>query len=392
MSAKHFEVVVIGGGAIGAGLAHSLADRGVDTALFEADHLGAGSTVRSAGGIRQQFSDDRKTRLAMESRRLFDEYAAAAGDAFDVCETGYMFLAQTDAEADGFREDATHQRALGLDVDLLEPMACADRVPGLKTDDLVLGKYCPTDCVTDPGAVTRWLGERAASMGVRVSEDEPVIDVHTDGAGGDVTAVETPEATYGCDAVVDAAGVWAAHVAATVGVEIPITPARVQLAFTAEEPVPADAPFVVDIHERRYFRPADNGRTMFGGANVHDEAPVDPTNYDTEYDEAFVEQTVSFARKRLTVGDVSIEDGWAGLKGLTPDGDPLVGEVDAVPGFYLAAGCNGHGFMLAPALGRALARRLDTGEWGDIDLDPYDPDRFDGDDDGTEDAGFMGVS
>jgi sarcosine oxidase subunit beta len=386
MTDGHFDVGIVGGGAIGTSLAYALADRDVDTALFEADRLGSGSTVRAAGGIRQQFGNDRKTRLAMESRALFDEFAAASDDV-EVRENGYLFLAQTEAEAAGFEADAERQRDLGLDVSLLDPEACTRLVPDLVTDDLVLGKYCPTDCLVDPGAVTTWLGECAAAMGARVAEGEAVTDVRV--ADGAVSGVETTAGSYDCDVVVNAAGVWAPAVAATVGVSLPITPERIQLVFTEGAHVPADAPFVVDVHERRYVRPGDEG-TMFGGANADEEGPADPDDYETAYDDAFVDQTAAFARRRLDDGDLTVTDGWAGLKGLTPDGDPLVGEVDAVDGFYVAAGGNGHGLILAPALGRALARHLDTGSWGEITLDPYDPDRFENG--ATASGGFMDVS
>ncbi|WP_336021949.1 NAD(P)/FAD-dependent oxidoreductase [Halobellus salinisoli] len=388
MGSPHFEVGIVGGGAIGVNLAYFLAERGISVGLFEADRLGGGSTVRSAGGIRQQFGSERKIRLAMKSREHLGEYAAES-DSVEIRENGYLFLARTESEATGFETDAERQRDLGLDVELLDPEECERFVPDLVTDDLVLGKYCPTDCLVDPAAVTDWLGDRAAAMGAQISEGEPVTDVRV--SDGAVTGIETEQGTYDCDVVVDAAGVWAPTVAATVDVSLPITPSRIQLLFTEEAHVPTDAPFVVDIHERRYFRPADGpGATMFGGANVDDDDTADPDSYDTDYDDAFVDQTVDFARKRLGTTDLSVIDGWAGLKGLTPDGNPLVGEVDGVNGFYVAAGCNGHGLILAPAIGEILAGYLDTGSWGEISLAPYDPDRFDGDE--TNAAGFMDVS
>jgi sarcosine oxidase subunit beta len=386
MTHAQYEVCVVGGGIVGASLTDALADRGVDVALFEADDLGGGSTVRSAGGIRQQFGDDRKIRLAMESRDQFAAYADES-DAFDLEERGYLFLAQTEDEAAGFEADAARQQDLGLDVELLDPGDCPRFVPNLRTDDLTRGKYCPTDCVVDPGAVTRWLGERAASTGATVATGEPVTDVHT--ADGAVAGVETTDGRYDCDVVVNAAGVWAGAVAESVGVSLPITPARIQIVFAGDRHVPANAPFVVDVHERRYVRPATDGRTMFGGANVHEEGPADPETYDGAYDGAFVDQTATFARDRLGVADLSVVDGWAGLKGLTPDGDPLVGEVDAVEGFYVAAGWNGHGFMIAPSVSRSLAAYLDTGSWGSVDLSAYDPDR---DVSAAGGAGFMDVS
>jgi sarcosine oxidase subunit beta len=390
MVSTHFEIGIVGGGAIGVNLAYFLADRGIDVGLFEADRLGSGSTIRSAGGIRQQFGDERKIRLAMRSREHVDEYAAES-DAVEVRENGYLFLAQTESEAAGFKADAERQRDLGLDIELLDPEECARFVPDLVTDDIALGKYCPTDCLVDPGTVIDWLGARAAAMGAHIGENEPVTDVRV--ADGAVTGIKTSEGTYDCDAVVDAAGVWAPAVAATADVSLPIAPSRIQLVFSEEAHVPADAPFVVDLHERRYIRPADSpGATMFGGTNARDDDSVDPDSYETDYDDAFVDQTADFARRRLGAADLSVTDGWAGLKGLTPDGDPLVGEVDAVDGLYVAAGCNGHGLILAPALGESLARFLDTGSWGEIDLDPYDPDRFEGEGDGADSAGFMDVS
>jgi sarcosine oxidase subunit beta len=385
------DVAVVGGGAVGVSIAYFLAESGVDVSLFEANRLGDGSTVRSAGGIRQQFGDETRIALAMRSRALFDRFASRT-DGSELHETGYLYLAQTADEADGFVRDASTQREMGLPVELVDPDECARHVPGLRTDDLALGKYCSTDCFTDPGAFTRWLGARAASAGATLHEGRPVTAVRVE--DGRATGVETEAGTVACRTVVNAAGVWADAVARTADSSLAITPARIQVVVADGEFVPSTAPFVVDVHERRYCRPTTGG-TLVGGSNVGETGTHDPDGYESDYDDAFVDQSASFVAHRFgaDADSFAVVDGWAGLKGLTPDGLPLLGELDAVEGLFVAAGFNGHGFMLAPAVGEALADRLRSGSWGDARFDAYDPDRFaDSDGDGVDEGGFMGIS
>ena len=385
------EVVVVGGGAVGVCTALSLAELGHDVGLFEANRIASGATGKSVGGIRQQFSDDLRTRLMMESRGIFSDYAAQS-ERITVDEIGYLFLARTEAQADALRRDFRRHGEMGLDTRLVEPESLTELVPSLRTDDLALGKHCPTDCVTDPYLVTTWLAERAAEKGVTIYENTAIRSLVSE--GDRLTGVETDEGLVSAESVVVSAGISSNELLDTVDVEMAMVPKRIHAAVTEEMNTKMDdQPFTVDLGTRMYFRPEGSRSLLIGGSVP--QSMERATDGNTRHTPDFLPVVAEFMMER-TVGfeDVGIRSSWAGWKGVTPDGLPFVGSVPRIDGLFVATAFNGHGFMLAPVIGRELANRIATGAWGAFDLSRFSPARTVADgssEEGAEET-FMGVS
>ncbi|MXV60535.1 FAD-dependent oxidoreductase [Natronorubrum sp. JWXQ-INN-674] len=379
MTRETYDVILVGGGIVGISTAYHLSTRtDLDVALFEADRIGGRSTGRSAGGIRQQFATELEVRLAMESVEQFGRFAEET-DRVTFSQNGYLLLARTDEEAARLRTNAKRQRQLGLDVRELAPETLTEYVSYLRPDDIVVANYCPTDGVVEPHTVTRWLSDRTREAGATVREQTPVTGVRTNATGETSVIVGNDEIS--AEHVIVAGGVWSERLFSTMRLSLPVDPTRIQIVVTDHHTeITEDDPFVIDLQRKMFFRPEGGSSLLVSGQHPTADAPADIQSYNKSHDYAFSAAVSEFLLERTTgLEDLQIATGWAGLKGVTPDGLPLVGpvSVDDDEGLIVATGFNGHGFMLAPAIGRALSEYVVEGTWTDLNLEPFSPTRFD---------------
>ena len=365
------KVVIIGGGVTGLSVAYALARRGVrDVTLLEREQLASGSTGRSAGGIRLQFSDAVNIRLAQRSVQVFERFAEEFGAECDFRQYGYLILATTAEEETLFRRNVDLQRSLGVPVEVLTPEEAGRLIPGLRIDDLRVATFCPKDGYADPYSVAMAFAAAARRLGARILEGHAVTSL--DRQGDRITGVRTSAAAFAADVVVNAAGPWAAEVARLAGLDVPILPYRRQVFVT--EPfadLPEQLPMVIDFLPHFYFRREGPG-ILFGMTDLHE-----PPSFNTTVDWTFLEQVVERALHRIPpLARASVRRGWAGLYDTTPDSNPILGAVPGLDGFIMAAGFSGHGFMLSPAVGECLAELIATGTSRAIDLSPLAIDRF----------------
>ncbi|GAA0540883.1 FAD-dependent oxidoreductase [Halorubrum ejinorense] len=374
--------LVVGGGIVGLAAACSLANRGANVTLVEKGSLGAGSTARSAGGIRSQFSTQVNVELSLASKDVWNTFEERFGVDIGLRKNGYLFLARTEDTAEQFRENVDMQRELGAESELLTPAEATEHCPGLASEPFVAATYNPDDGFADPNLAVQGYAEVARERGVDIQTKTAVTDLHREGdrvVGADIQAVDAAESErYAVDHVINATGAWAATIGAMVGVDLPIEPRRRQIAVVdPTPPVPESIPLTIDLDTGSYFRPERDGVALVGGHfEETDDPDQDPDAYDEGMDVAWSAQAVETAAEYTEYfgPDTRIKRGWAGLYAVTPDRHPIIEET--VPGLVTVAGFSGHGFQHAPAAGQIVADLVVDGETDLLDILLLSGERF----------------
>ncbi len=362
--------MVVGGGVIGASIAYHLTARGLRSVLvLERDALGSGSTSKNAGGIRQQFSSEMNVRLSQRSVPRFERFADEFGIDIQFRQVGYLFLITEERDIPPFERSLAMWRRLGVPARRVERDEIRSIFPELVVDDVLFGTFCDADGHADPSSILNGFVSRARAGGARFRERAEVSGIDVD--GGRVRAVRVGDERIACDTVIDAAGAWAASIAAMVGVELPIRPMRRQIFVTdalpvLDHPIPLTVEFASTLYLHR-----ESGGVLFGMAD-----PSDGPGFRETVNWSFLPTVVERAVARLPLLErASVRSGWAGLYEDTPDRHPILGPAGAVEGFIVAAGFSGHGLMHAPAVGDLIAE-LVTGAPASLDVTPLRLARF----------------
>jgi sarcosine oxidase subunit beta len=370
------DVVIVGGGCMGASVAYHLARRGVTgVVLLEREKLLAtGSTGRNAGGVRHQFSNEANIRLSIESIALLERFADEVGHPIDFHQDGYLFLLSSPASVDTFRRNVALQRSVGVDVQWLDAAEAARLVPGLDAGGVLGATFCQRDGIADPNGVTVGFAKTAQALGVSIERDTDVTGIRV--VGGRVAAVETTRGVIETRVIVNAAGPYARQIGRKAGVDVAVDPYRRHIfiaAFDANRAaplVPSSHIMVIDFETTFYFHREGAG-LLFGMGD-----PSETPTFDTTVQWDFLPQVIDVAVTRLpALADASISHAWAGLYEMTADGNPIIGPAVGVDGLFLINGFSGHGFQHSPAAGRILADVI-TGRDPGCDLRPFGAERF----------------
>jgi sarcosine oxidase subunit beta len=235
------------------------------------------------------------------------------------------------------------------------------------------GVFCPTDGFIAPLQILRGYLDAAARRGVRVSWDTRVTGLRH--ASGRITSVKTDQGRIDADLVINAAGAWAAAVAGSANVTLPVTPLRRQVAATVPcTRLPSDMPMTIFAGDGFHFRVRD-GRVLLLWPTPG--IPGDP--FDIRLDADWISDVTRMARERVpTLEDVPVDvaASWAGLYEMSPDKHAILGRAPDMDNFYLINGSSGHGVMHAPALGCLLAELVSDGRFSSLDASPLRPSRF----------------
>ncbi len=355
-------VGIIGGGISGASAAYFLTKLGVnDIVIFEKSYLSSGSTGRCGGGIRQQWTTPANVKLAMRSVHHFERYEEELDFGFDYVQKGYLLLAFTDKEKAAFAKTVEMQKSLGLKVDLVTKEDAKEIVPHLNTSELVAASFCPTDGLGNPFLATYGYIERVKEKGGTVLNHTRVTAIER--KGGEYL-VRTDKGDFTCKYILNAAGPWARDCAEMLGYDIPVKPERHQILVT--EPLERMVgPMIIDFYHGFYGSQEKKGGFVMGEGD-----PSEPESYKVSSHWKFIE---SIARKftYLFPGfrDVKILRQWAGSYCVSPDAQPILGPIsDNDPNYMLSVGYSGHGFMLAPATGEAVAEWIVHGKPRTMDI------------------------
>ena len=365
------EVVIIGGGIMGASIAFHLAEAGVtDVVVLEQSTLGSGSSAKPLGGVRATFSDANNVRLGLRSLLAYETFAKRFGIDIGLRQVGYLFLCRSEAQLAAVEASVQLQNRLGGDSRMVTPAEAYDINPMLAPGPLRGASFSPRDGYAEPARVVEGYARAATRLGVWCCEHTEVLELATDPAGAH--QVRTQRGCVTADTVIITAGAWSTKLGAMLGVHLPVEAVRRQIGFTPQlDRPPPTVPFTLDLSTTLYFHNYRNG-LLLGISNL-DEDPGFCREFSYGWTRAFDSAAAVVAPS--LVGQPLV-GGWAGLYENTPDHNALIGKA-AVPGVLYATGFSGHGFLQGPAVGE-IVRDLY------LDRDPFmDPTAFSADRFGT---------
>lgn len=369
------EVVIIGGGIAGSSIAYHLTVAGCkDVLVIERETAqGKGSTGKSMGGVRAQFSTPVNIQMSLYSIPFYAGFDERLGYPAGYRPQGYLFCATEEKHLAYLRTNYEKQIALGLkDVRLIAADEIRSMFPQLRSDDIVGGSFCSTDGFVDPYSAMNGFMSWAADHGATLWKNTQVTGIGRDGLG--VTNLETTRGSVATRKVVNAAGAWAASIARMLNLDLPVEPLRRMLIPTEPfDQFPHTAPMIIDMSNGFHFRPEALGFLL--AWNDPEETP----GYKTDFEPAFIEKVLTRAADRVPIFEnlaVNPKRAWAGLYEMTPDHHPILGEAPGIPGFFLANGFSGHGVMHAPATGKILSDLILTGKTDLVDVSLLSLSRF----------------
>jgi heterotetrameric sarcosine oxidase beta subunit len=342
------EVVILGGGIMGVGLAYNLARRGVtDVVLLERRYLNAGASGRNGGGVRAQFTTPTMIRLALRSQEIGEHFASEMGINVWFRRGGYLFLAPTAELVERIEKNAKLHVEHGLRTRILSPKEALEVVPQLDASRFLAASWNPDDAVVFPWPFAWGYAARAEAMGARILTFTGVKGFES--SGKRLSAVVTDRGTIRCGTVVNACGSWSREVAALAGVKLPNEPVRHEIMVT--EPLkPWLGPLVSVLGSGLYFSQSGRGEIVGGMGD-----PDERVGLDTSSTLRFLARLARAitACIPMTAG-LRVMRQWAGCYDVTPDNNPILGAA-GYENFLQLSGFVGHGFMMAPAVTELMA-------------------------------------
>jgi len=357
------EVIVVGGGVIGAACARAAALRGLHVALCEPGPDAAAASPASAGLLAAQIEpiDDSIRGLGVRGRELYETLAPALRDATGVdigfWRAGIASVAFDDTAAEHLRDAVAEQRQAGLRCDWLEPEDVTARFPGA-APGCRGALYAPEDGAVDPAALTRALLADARRLGVTVVANR-VVRVATTERHGRVSGVTLADGTIGAEHVVIAAGAWSPSIGGLPR-PLPVEPVRGQMGAV---PWPSGTPPAILYADHGYVL-ARGGEALMGSTMEH-------AGFDGRVTAEGIAQIVDGAARLLpALRTTRPTRTWAGLRPVTPDGRPIVGADPETRGLWFATGHGRNGILLAALTGEIIGDLLAQGAC-DVDYSPF---------------------
>ena len=367
------DVIVVGGGIMGAATAFFLRQRGRSVALIERGLIGQQASGTNFGNVRRQGRFLPQLPLANRSREIWGRLNALLGEDAEFLASGHLRITYNDemtARIETYARDAKHY---GLDLEIMSSNRLRDMFPFLGPE-VRAGSYAPLDGHANPRLAAPAFGRAAQRDGALIFENTEIASAEKDGDDFRVESVDGQ--VFRAATLMIAAGAWANKLSAQFGEPVPLVAHGPQMAVT--EPVPyAIAPTLGvstdKTHEVIYLRQVKRGNIVFGGGNRG------PAHTDTKRAYVKPENTLSqleqISRLVPALNRLSIIRVWSGVESYLPDDIPIMGPSAKVSGLYYAFGFCGHGFQLGPGVGDVMAELIATGRTT-TPIEPFAISRF----------------
>jgi len=347
-------VVVIGGGVVGCSIAYNLASQGIsDVVLIEKSFLASGSTGRCGAGVRQQWGTKMNCLLAQKSMEILENMNDILHTKRDIelKQKGYLLLAYTEKEMNQFKKNVELQNSLGIASKIITPEQAREIVPYLNTEKLLGGAFYEKDGHANPFLVTNAYAQAAISLGAELNTYTEVVSIKR--KGSKIEGVQTSKGFISTDTVINAAGGYSKEIGKMAGVDIPVYPQRHQILVT--DPVnEVLGPMVMSFSYNIYCQQSPQGSFIMGYGD-----PAEPRDYNINSSWRFLEEMAEKVVWLLPpLKNLRVVRQWSGLYTMTEDRQPLICKADEVENFYMACGFSGHGFMIAPMVGKLISEMV----------------------------------
>ena len=365
-----YRTVVVGAGIVGLFTAYHLARGGGGPVLvLDRGFLSSGSSGRNGGGVRQQWETRGTVRLARESVEAYRRFGREFGFNIWFRQSGYLFLAENDAELARLRSVHELVASEGLPSRVLDAEGVARLVDGIAPGAAVGGTYLASDGTLYPFPAIWGVYEAARSLGVEVQHGVEALGVEV--RNGRVAGLLTSGGAVATGTVVNAAGGWSGDLSRRAGLEVPNVATRHEILAT-ESTKPFLDPMVVRVSDGLYFSQSMRGEIIGGMSLPHHPGTARGQGSSPAFLTSMARALVGLLPR---LGAVEVLRAWSGFYDDTPDGFPVIGEDPRLPGFVHGNGFGGHGFMLAPATSRRIALAA-LGQPTDLDPAQFSPARF----------------
>jgi sarcosine oxidase, subunit beta len=349
-----YEVAIIGGGIHGASAAFHLARAGARVVVMERLTPAGGPTGLSSGVCRAYYTNHLLAEAARDSIRMmadFDEIGQGHDAGYR--RTGLLFL-HPPADVAEVTDNAARLNELGIRVELYAGDDLRQAFPQFVLDDIGIGAFELDAGYADPAGTTAGMMAGAIAAGATLRARTAVNEISERPGGGAVLRLANGEMLE-AGRVLIAAGPWTAPLAQQLGVELPLTVERHVVALCRLEQSKAVSIGHGDLVSGYYCRPEGADQYLMGW--THAAENVDPDRFDRAiHRDEELTLLKAVARRLPPIHDAQPRGGWASLYDVSPDWQPVIGEI--APGIFVDAGTSGHGFKLAPALGRRVAEMV----------------------------------
>jgi sarcosine oxidase subunit beta len=368
MSTKHAEIVIIGAGITGNAIAYFLAKNGMtDVIVVDKEGISAGMTRICPGGVRQQWGTEINCLMAKASTDFYERMneELEPGIAIPFRQVGYMKLFHSERVLNHHRASVEMQNRFGIPTVILTPDEVSDIVKTIRKDSFIAASFGPTDGFVDSApAVAENFANAAKRLGVRYIKREVT---GIEAGDNKVSGIKTTSGTILCDSVVNAAGCDSPQLAATIGITLPIIHEKRRLLFTNKVEERILEPLIIS------FEKGFAGKQLADGSFYMSHLGAD---FNRPLGKEFEENAVAIGKEFVPAIDkLRILSHADGIYDSTPDHQSILGDIEGLTGYYQAIGMSGHGFMMAPATGRAMAELI-VGKKPFIDISPLHYRRF----------------